>query len=72
MSTATADVSPQKKAGQKKSKKISMEGISSPIHTNHTSEVTSPSKLNHEQLESLQGTSSENKRENESIKEISK
>jgi len=60
-----ADVSSQKKANRRKSKKASVEGASSPTDVNHVNEAT---VLTLEQM----NPASDLKRENEAIKEISR
>lgn len=67
-----ADISAQKKANRKKSKKASVEGASSPIDVNHVSEAMASSRLTPEQLEPPQDPTGDAKRENEAIKEISR
>jgi len=67
-----ADISTQKKANRKKSKKASAEGASSPTDANNVNEVTALLKLIPEQLEPSQDPATDLKRENEAMKEISK
>lgn len=67
-----ADISTQKKANRKRSKKASVEGSSSPTGANNVNEATAPLKLTPDQLEPSQEPAGDLKRENEAIKEISK
>ncbi|RPB26265.1 hypothetical protein L211DRAFT_847414 [Terfezia boudieri ATCC MYA-4762] len=71
-SPPAADISTQKKANRRKSKKASVEDASSPTDANNINEVTTSLKFTPEQLETSQDPTIDLKRENEAIKEISK